>query len=105
MDNYGATVEICQEFGLSFADVVDKIAKKFSMSYERAEGEVKEYWQDWSYKVLYQFCTIFVPPCEDIWRIIEYVLIGKWVESQLFKDMQTYGFDVLAFPTMKSLDK
>ena len=41
-----ATVEMCQEFGLSFADVVDKIAKKFSMSYERAEGEVKEYWQD-----------------------------------------------------------
>ena len=41
-----ATVEMCQEFGLSFADVVDKIAKKFSMSYERAESEVKEYWQD-----------------------------------------------------------
>ena len=41
-----ATVEMCQEFGLSFADVVDKIAKKFSMSYERAEGEVKEYGLD-----------------------------------------------------------
>ena len=41
-----ATDEMCQEFCLSFADVVDKIAKKFSMSYERAEGEVKEYWQD-----------------------------------------------------------
>jgi len=41
-----ATVEMCQEFGLSFADVVDKIAKKFSMSYERAEDEVREYWQD-----------------------------------------------------------
>ncbi len=41
-----ATVEIYQEFGISFADAVDKIAKKFSMSYKRAEGEVKEYWKD-----------------------------------------------------------
>lgn len=32
--------------GISFADAVDKIAKKFSMSHEKAEGEVKEYWQD-----------------------------------------------------------
>lgn len=39
-------VEMCQEFGVSFTDTVDKIAKKFSMSRERAEGEVKEYWQD-----------------------------------------------------------
>ena len=39
-------VETYQEFGLPFADAVDKIAKKFSMSYERAEDEVKEYWQD-----------------------------------------------------------
>ena len=46
MDNYGATVEVCQEFGLSFADAVDKIVKKFSMSHKRAEEEVKEYWQD-----------------------------------------------------------
>ena len=46
MDNYGATVEIYQEFGLSFADAVDKIVKKFSMSHERAEGEVKEYGLD-----------------------------------------------------------
>lgn len=41
-----ATVEMCQEFDLSFADVVDKIVKMFSMSYEGAEDEVKEYWQD-----------------------------------------------------------
>lgn len=39
------TVEMCQEFGLAFADTVEKIAKKFSMSHERAEDEVKEYWQ------------------------------------------------------------
>ena len=39
-------IETYQEFGLPFADAVDKIAKKFSMSYERAEDEVKEYWQD-----------------------------------------------------------
>lgn len=39
-------VETYQEFGLPFADAVDKIAKKFSMSYERAEDEVREYWQD-----------------------------------------------------------
>lgn len=38
-------VEMCQEFGLAFADTVEKIAKKFSMSHERAEDEVKEYWQ------------------------------------------------------------
>ena len=41
-----ATVETYQEFVISFADAIDKIAKKFSMTHERAEGEVKEYWQD-----------------------------------------------------------
>ncbi len=41
-----AAVEMCQEFGASFADTVDKVAKKFSMSHERAEEEIKEYWQD-----------------------------------------------------------
>lgn len=39
-----ATVETWQESGLSFADTVDKIAKKFSMSNERAEEEVRKYW-------------------------------------------------------------
>ena len=39
-------IETYQEFGLPFADAVDKIAKKFSMSHKRAEEEVKEYWQD-----------------------------------------------------------
>ena len=39
-------VEMCQEFGKSFADTVEKVAKKFSMSHERAEGEVKEYGLD-----------------------------------------------------------
>ena len=39
-------VEIWQEMGLNFIDTVEKIAKKFSMSHERAEEEVREYWQD-----------------------------------------------------------
>ena len=39
-------VEMCQEFGKSFADTVEKVAKKFSMSHEIAEEEVREYWQD-----------------------------------------------------------
>ena len=37
-------VEIFQEVGLSFVDVVEKIATKFSLSKERAESEVSEYW-------------------------------------------------------------
>ena len=40
------TVEICQEFGMDFADTVEKVAKKFSMSHEVAEEEVREYWQE-----------------------------------------------------------
>ena len=39
-------VETYQEFGLPFADAVDKIANKFSMSYERAEDEAREYWSN-----------------------------------------------------------
>ncbi len=39
-------VEIYRECGISFSDTVDKIAKKFSMSHERAEGEAQEYWND-----------------------------------------------------------
>ena len=41
-----ATVEAFQEVGLSFVDVVEKIAAKFSFSKERAEEEVKEYWNE-----------------------------------------------------------
>lgn len=41
-----ATVETYQEFRMSFADTVDKIAKKLFMSHERAEEEVREYWQN-----------------------------------------------------------
>lgn len=37
-------VEIFQEVGLSFADAVERIATKFSFSKERAEREVREYW-------------------------------------------------------------
>lgn len=39
-------VEICQEFKMTFKDTVDKIAEKFSLSSERAEEEVLEYWKE-----------------------------------------------------------
>ena len=39
-----ATVETCQEFGMNFIDTTDKIAKKYSLSKDRAEIEVREYW-------------------------------------------------------------
>ncbi|MCX4321017.1 MAG: hypothetical protein OSJ44_15100 [Lachnospiraceae bacterium] len=41
-----ASVEICQEFKMTFKDTVDKIAEKFSLSSERAEEEVLEYWKE-----------------------------------------------------------
>ena len=34
-----------------------------------------------------------------------FILTVRWIESQLFRDVQIYGFDVLAFPTMKTLGK
>lgn len=37
-------VEMCQDFGMTFMDAVEKIAAKFSFSKERAESEVSEYW-------------------------------------------------------------
>ena len=37
-------VEICQDFKMTFMDTVDKIAKRVSLSSERAEEEVAEYW-------------------------------------------------------------
>ncbi len=40
------TVEVCQDFGASFLETVNKVAQKFSMSHETAEEEVREYWQD-----------------------------------------------------------
>ena len=40
------TVEDWQEFGKSFADTVEKVIRKFSISREMAEEEVKEYWQE-----------------------------------------------------------
>ena len=40
------TVEDWQEFGKSFADTVEKVARKFSISREMAEEEVREYWQE-----------------------------------------------------------
>lgn len=40
------TVEMCQDFGASFLETVGKVAKKFSMPHDRAEEEVREYWQD-----------------------------------------------------------
>lgn len=41
-----AIVETCQEFGMTFAGTVEKIAKKFAMSHEMAEEEVREHWQE-----------------------------------------------------------
>ena len=41
-----ATVEAWQEFGKSFPDTVEKVVKKFSMSHEIAEEEVREYWRE-----------------------------------------------------------
>ena len=37
-------VELYQDFGVTFGDAVEKIAIKFSLSKERAEREVREYW-------------------------------------------------------------
>ena len=37
-------VELCQDFGMTFIDAVEKVAAKFSMTKERAEKEVSEYW-------------------------------------------------------------
>ena len=39
-------VEMCQEFGMTFIDTVEKIATKFTISQEKAEREVKEYWNE-----------------------------------------------------------
>ena len=40
-----AIVETYQDLGRAFAETVDKIAEKFSLSIERAEEEVSEYWK------------------------------------------------------------
>lgn len=40
------TVELCQDFGVSFLETIGKVAEKFSMPHEIAEEEVREYWQD-----------------------------------------------------------
>lgn len=39
-------VEMCQDFGMTFMDAVEKVAVKFSFSKERAEREVIEYWKE-----------------------------------------------------------
>lgn len=39
-------VEVYQEVGCSFKEVVEKIAAKYSMSKEVVEDEVKEYWKE-----------------------------------------------------------
>lgn len=41
-----AAVEMCQIIGLSFSDVVEKIAEKFSLSKNRARSVVEEYWKE-----------------------------------------------------------
>ena len=39
-------VEMCQEFGMTFIDTVERIAAKFTLSQEKAEQEVREYWNE-----------------------------------------------------------
>ena len=39
-------VEVYQEVGFSFQEVVEKIAAKYSMSKDIVEDEVKEYWKE-----------------------------------------------------------
>ena len=41
-----AMVEVYQEVGCSFKEVVEKIAAKYSMSKDVVEDEVKEYWKE-----------------------------------------------------------
>ena len=38
-------VRALKDIGLSFAEVVEKIAGQFNMTYERAEKEVEGYWK------------------------------------------------------------
>lgn len=39
-------VEMCQDFGMTFMDAVEKVSVKFSFSKERTEREVIEYWKE-----------------------------------------------------------
>lgn len=39
-------VEMCQEFGMTFIDTMEKIASKFTLSQKAAEEEVREYWSE-----------------------------------------------------------
>ena len=41
-----ASVEMCQDLGMTFIDTVEKIAAKFALPQDRAEKEVKEYWNE-----------------------------------------------------------
>ncbi len=40
-----ATVEVCQEVGLSFTDTINMIAKKFGFTPEKSEAQVNTYWK------------------------------------------------------------
>ena len=39
------TIQTCQEFGISFQETISRIATKFLLPSEKAEEEVKKYWQ------------------------------------------------------------
>ena len=39
-------VEMCQDFGMTFIDTVDKIAAKFTLSKEHAQESVIESWRE-----------------------------------------------------------
>ncbi len=39
------TIEMCQDFGISTEETVQKLIDKFSLSKEMAENKVQEYWK------------------------------------------------------------
>lgn len=40
-----AFASVCQEFGVSFADTVRRVAEDFELPEEVADAKVREYWQ------------------------------------------------------------
>jgi len=40
-----STIEMCQEFGISYSDTIKKVSLKFELSESKAECKIKEYWK------------------------------------------------------------
>ena len=40
-----STIEMCQEFGISYSDTVKKVSLKFELSESKSECKIKEYWK------------------------------------------------------------